>query len=188
MIRRIEVGQSLIRLHLDGAGCRLFAQPGRVMIADALRPMPIAVEIPLNIQTLPADGLPPEPVDPHPALIKAVVRGYLWRNELMNGTIKTVDRLIKKVRFPRNYVMRILRLGFLAPDLIEAVLDGRLPLAVNLEALRHPISLDWAEQREYFGLPADQHFSSSNAAAAKIIHFRPIASGQIRTDASQKQR
>jgi hypothetical protein len=98
-----------------------------------------------------------------------------------------VDRLVRKVRFPRNYVVRILRLGFLAPDLVEAVLDGELPLAVNLEALCQ-ISLDWAEQREYFGLPADQHFSSSNAAAAKIIHFRPIASGQIRTDASQKQR
>ena len=54
----------------------------------------------------------------------------------MNGTIKTVDRLVKKVRFPRNYVLRILRLGFLAPDLIEAILNGNLPLAVNLEALR----------------------------------------------------
>ena len=127
----------------------------------------------------------PEPVDLHPALIKTVVRGYLWRTELMNGTIKTVDRLVKKVRFPRNYVMRILRLGFLAPDLIEAILNGKLPLAVNLEALRNPISPDWAEQREFFGLPADQHFSSS--APAEIIHFRPIVSGQIRTHASQRQ-
>jgi hypothetical protein len=78
MIRPVEVGQSVIRLRLDGAGCRLFAQPGPVLIADALRPVPIALEIPLNIQTLPADGLPPEPVDPHPTLIKTVVRGYLW--------------------------------------------------------------------------------------------------------------
>jgi Protein of unknown function (DUF2924) len=125
------------------------------------------------------------PVDPHPALIKALVRGYLWRTELMSGRTKTLGQLITKVRFPRNYVLRILRLGFLAPDLIEAILNGKLPLAVNLEALRHPISLDWAEQREYFGLPTDQHFSSS--APAEIIHFRPIVSGQIRTHASQRQ-
>jgi hypothetical protein len=46
MIRRVEVGRSLIRVHLDGAGCRLFAQPGPVVIADALRPVPIGVEIP----------------------------------------------------------------------------------------------------------------------------------------------
>src|ERR1700736_5738237 len=97
-----------------------------------------------------------------------------------------MDRLIKKVGFPCKYVMRILRFGFLAPDLIEAILSGTLPLAVNLEALRHPISPDWAEQREFFGLPADQHFSSS-APAAEIIHFRPIVSGQIRTHAPQRQ-
>src|SRR6266851_2712406 len=116
IIRRVEVGQSLIRLHLDGAGCWLFAQPGPVVTADLLRPMPIAVEIPLSIEEpLPADGLPPELVDPHPALIKALVRGYLWRTELMSGRTKTVGRLITKVRFPRNYVLRILRLGFLAP-------------------------------------------------------------------------
>ena len=59
MIKRVEVGQSLIRLHLDGAGCRLFAQPSPAVSANALRPMPIAVEIPLNIHTLPADGVPP---------------------------------------------------------------------------------------------------------------------------------
>ena len=135
--------------------------------------MPIAVEIPLNIEeALPADGLPPEVVDPHPALIKALVRGYLWRTELMSGRTKTVGRLMKKVRFPRNYVLRILRLGFLAPDLIEAILNGKVPIAVNLEALRNPISPNWAEQREFFGLPADQHFSSSNAPATRIIHFR----------------
>jgi site-specific DNA recombinase len=187
MIRRVEVGQSLIRLRLDGAGCRLFAQPGPVVTADLLRPLPIGVEIPINIEEArPPDGLSPEPVDPHPALIKAVVRGYLWRTELMSGRTKTLGQLITKVRFPRNYVLRILRLGFLAPDLIEAILNGTLPLAVNLEALRHPIPLDWAEQREFFGLPADQHFSSS-APAAEIIHFPTDVSGQIRTDASQGQ-
>jgi site-specific DNA recombinase len=186
MIRRVEVGQSLIRLRLDGAGCRLFAQPGPVVTADLLRPLPIGVEIPINIQTLPADGLPPEPVDPHPAIIKALVRAYLWRTELMSGRTKTLGELITKVRFPRNYVLRVLRLGFLVPDLIEAILNGTLPLAVNLEALRHPIPLDWAEQRGFFGLPADQHFSSS-APAAEIIHFPTDVSGQIRTDASQGQ-
>jgi hypothetical protein len=71
-------------------------------------------------------------------------------------------------------------LGFLAPDLIEAILNGKVPIAVNLEALHHPISPDWAEQREFFGLPADQHFLS-NAPAAEIIHFGPIVSRQIRT-------
>lgn len=137
MIQRVEVAPDLIRLHLDGASCQLFDQPALVVIDDVLRPVPIAVEIPFDLRTL-LDGFEPEG-DPHPALIKALVRGYFWRTELMNETIKTVGRLIKKVHFRRNYILRILRLGFLAPDLIEAILNGRLPLAVTLEPLRHPI-------------------------------------------------
>jgi hypothetical protein len=111
--------------------------------------------------------------DPHPALVKAVVRGYLWRTELLNGTIETVSRLVKKVRFRRDYVLRILRLGFLAPDLIEAMLNGRLPLAPNLTPLKRPLPLDWAEQREFFGLSAHHNNpASSDAAATRIIPFR----------------
>lgn len=117
---------------------------------------------------------------PHPALIKAVVRGYLWRTELLNGTIQTVRRLVKKVRFRRDYVLRILRLGFLAPDLIEAMLNGRLPLAPNLTPLKRPLPLDWAEQREFFGLSAQHNNSaSSDAAATRIIPFRSTHSPKL---------
>jgi hypothetical protein len=102
-----------------------------------------------------------------------VVRGYLWRTELLNGTIETVGRLVEKVRFRRDYVLRNLCLGFLAPDLIEAMLNGRLPVTPNLTPLNRSIPLDWAEQREFFGLSAQHNNSaSSDAAANRIIPFR----------------
>jgi hypothetical protein len=109
------------------------------------------------------------------------VRGYLWRTELLNGTVKTMTRLARKVGFRRNYVMRILRLGFLAPDLIEAILNGKLPLAVTLQPLNRPIPLGWAEQREFFGLPAHHNNSASSktAAAARSIPFRPTSSPKL---------
>jgi hypothetical protein len=174
IIKRAEVGPRLIRLKLHGISCHLFQQPVHVMVG-ALPSMPAAIEIPhefspkggaLRRGDLSRLG------DPHPALIKAVVRGYLWRTELLNGTIQTVRRLVKKVRFRRDYVLRILRLGFLAPDLIEAMLNGRLPLAPNLTPLKRPLPLDWAEQREFFGLSAHHYNSaSSDAAATRIIPF-----------------
>ena len=108
------------------------------------------------------------------------MRGYVWRTELLNGTIETVGRLVKKVRFRRDYVLRILRLGFLAPDLIETMLNGRLPLAPNLTPLKRPIPLDWAEQREFFGLSAHHNNSASSAAAAtRIIPFRSTNSPKL---------
>jgi hypothetical protein len=109
-----------------------------------------------------------------------MVRGYLWRTELLNGTIQTVRRLVKRVRFRRAYVLRILRLGFLAPDLIEAMLNGRLPLAPNLTPLNRPLPLDWAEQREFFGFSAHHYNSaSSEAAATRIIPFRSTNSPKL---------
>ncbi len=197
IIKRAEVGPSLIRLRLHGTSCHFFEQPGRVMVG-ALPPMPAAIEIPHELSPKGASlrrGDLSRPADPHPALIKAVVRGYLWRTELLNGTIQTVRRLVKKVRFRRAYILRILRLGFLAPDLIEAMLlrlgfvapdlietmlNGRLPLAPNLTLLKRPIPLDWAEQREFFGLSAHHNNSaSSDTAATRIIPFRSTNSPKL---------
>ena len=45
------------------------------------------------------------------------------------------------------YVAKLLRLTLLAPDVIEAVLDGRLPKGVRLEDLVRPLPSGWAEQR-----------------------------------------
>ena len=44
-----------------------------------------------------------------------------------------------------------MRLGFLAPDIIEAILEGRQTAAMTLEIFRKPIPLDWAEQRLLLG-------------------------------------
>jgi hypothetical protein len=49
--------------------------------------------------------------------------------------------------------MRVLRLSFLAPDLIEAILNGWQPPELTLERFRRPIPLEWARQRQYFSFP-----------------------------------
>jgi hypothetical protein len=47
-------------------------------------------------------------------------------------------------------VARILQLGFLAPDIIAAVLCNRLPARITVDRLRGPIPFDWNEQRRFF--------------------------------------
>jgi hypothetical protein len=46
------------------------------------------------------------------------------------------------------YVAKLLRLTLLAPDIVEAVLDGRLPKGVRLEDLVRPLPVAWAGQRD----------------------------------------
>jgi hypothetical protein len=57
--------------------------------------------------------------------------------------------------------------------LIEAILNGQLPLALNLEPLNRPIPLDWAERREFVGLSAHHNNSDSSNAAAARNHTLP---------------
>lgn len=44
------------------------------------------------------------------------------------------------------------KLTLLAPDIVEAILDGRQPAALQMDALLKPMPLDWAAQRAALGL------------------------------------
>jgi len=50
-----------------------------------------------------------------------------------------------------RYVIRSFRFAFLAPDITEAILEGRQPPSLTVERLRDPIPYDWDEQRRLLG-------------------------------------
>jgi len=50
-----------------------------------------------------------------------------------------------------RYVDKVLRCAFLAPDIVEAILDGRQPPDLSFAKLISNLPLDWAQQREQFG-------------------------------------
>ena len=47
----------------------------------------------------------------------------------------------------------ILRLTLLAPDIVEAILDGRQPERLTLDLMRKPFAVEWKEQRDGFMRP-----------------------------------
>ena len=47
----------------------------------------------------------------------------------------------------RSFVNRLLRLTLLAPDIVEAILDGRQPKAMQLEELTKQMPSEWTQQR-----------------------------------------
>jgi hypothetical protein len=79
------------------------------------------------------------------SIAKALARAFRWKQRLDDGTYATVGELAKAERINESYVTRILRLNLLAPDIIEAALDGRSTLTV--QALSERISGIWGEQR-----------------------------------------
>ena len=95
------------------------------------------------------DGLTWEPSSPlvDSALVKALARAFRWRRLLDEGVHATFDELAKAERVSQSYVSRVLRLTLLAPDIIEAILDGRQPEGLRLEDMLNEFPVAWVEQR-----------------------------------------
>lgn len=80
-------------------------------------------------------------------MVKAIARAHRWRRLLESGRFASCAELAEAEKINDSYLARVLRLTLLAPDIVEAVLDGRQPVALQLDALLRPMPTDWAEQR-----------------------------------------
>ena len=68
-----------------------------------------------------------------------------------SGEVGSIKELARRSHVNPSYVARILRLATLAPDIIEAILDGREPSGLSLRKLTGKLPVMWDEQRERFG-------------------------------------
>lgn len=72
------------------------------------------------------------------------------------GQVESISDLARIEDVQRTYPSRIIPLAFLAPDITEAILDGRQPLDLSLDRLLEtmPLPLAWDAQRKVLGFPA----------------------------------
>jgi len=80
-------------------------------------------------------------------LVKALARAFRWRKLLETGVYATLADLAVAEKINPSYVSRILRLTLLAPDLVEAILDGRHPTTLSLAMAMRPFSVEWRRQK-----------------------------------------
>ena len=83
-------------------------------------------------------------------LIKALARAYRWKRLLDAGSFATIEEIAAHERISASYLTRVMRLTLLAPDIIEAILDGRTP-ARGMDELLNPMTPLWSEQRAILG-------------------------------------
>ena len=81
------------------------------------------------------------------AMVKAIARAFRWRDMLETGTHATIAEIAAAEKINESYVGRVLRLTLLAPETVEAILDGRQPADVTLAVLMKPFAVEWIEQR-----------------------------------------
>ena len=80
------------------------------------------------------------------ALVKALARAHRWQRMLESGECGNITELAAAEKINRSYLCRVLRLTLLAPEIVEAILDGRQPEEVTLPALMRGIAVEWALQ------------------------------------------
>jgi hypothetical protein len=100
----------------------------------------------LTVAPMRADRLVDNPV------VKAIARAFRWREMLESGSYVTIREIAHVEKINESYVGRVLRLSLLAPDIVEATLDGRQPAHLQLNTLLQQFPIDWPKQRAAFKL------------------------------------
>jgi hypothetical protein len=85
-----------------------------------------------------------------PALVKALARAFRWRRMLEEGRYASIRELAAAEGVDRAYVGRVLNLTLLAPEVVEAILNGSQAPSVDLPAMIEPIPIEWSRQRQHF--------------------------------------
>ena len=90
-------------------------------------------------------------------LVKALLRAHRWRRKIESGQAKSITDLAEQEGVTIAYVCRLLPLTCLAPDIVEAILDGRQPKGLRLAEMLGNGPLVWQQQRESLGSAARGH-------------------------------
>jgi len=85
-------------------------------------------------------------------LIKAFAKAHKWQQMLKKDNRLTLAHLADKENVAISYFSKILRLNYVAPDIITTILDGKQPRSLKLQDfMTKPIPHLWQEQKEMFG-------------------------------------
>ena len=80
------------------------------------------------------------------ALATALARAYLWQEQIESGRYAGFEDLAAANGVDRTYVGRILRLTSLAPEIVEAILNGDEPDGLSLRQLQKELPVRWVRQ------------------------------------------
>ena len=79
-------------------------------------------------------------------LVKALARAFRWKRLLESGEFATIAELAQREGIAPSYMTRVLRLTLLAPDIVEAILDGKKGPEVTLVRMFEPFPANWDSQ------------------------------------------
>ena len=106
---------------------------------------------------MPESGLPQDarPIrsETRALLVASIARGRRWLNELMTDPTANTESIAAREGCSVRKVNMTISLAFLAPDLVKAAIDGRLPHGMGVARLCD-LPAEWSRQHQMLGLSA----------------------------------
>jgi len=93
----------------------------------------------------------PQQFERRAGLVSAIARGRRWLDDVVSGRVTTVAQLCTREKCSVRQVNMTISLAFLAPNLVKAAVEGRLPRGIGIERLRDPPT-EWGRQFDALGL------------------------------------
>lgn len=91
------------------------------------------------------------------ALLKAVARAHCWLEDLTSGQVASMAEIARREGVSKRYVSRLIRLGLLAPEVVELIAQGRQAPELTAQSLltgQRAVALSWQAQKHAFALAA----------------------------------
>jgi DNA invertase Pin-like site-specific DNA recombinase len=85
-------------------------------------------------------------------LVASIARGRRWLNELVTDPAANAESIAKRESCSPRKVNMTISLAFLAPDLVKAAIEGRLPHGMGVARLSD-MPVEWCRQHRMLGLP-----------------------------------
>jgi len=98
----------------------------------------------------------------------AIARAYCWLEMLESGKYRSIREMAEALGICVTYMPRLLRFTLLAPDIVEAILDGNEPDGFSQNMLVGAIPANWQEQRCRWGFPTVHRISTGRTAPTPI--------------------
>jgi site-specific DNA recombinase len=90
----------------------------------------------------------------HQLLVETIAQAFNWVARLTSGKGITTAELARQDGIDDGEISRVLPLAFLAPDIVEAIVQGRQPITLTATYLKRlkPLPTSWPEQRRVLGV------------------------------------
>ncbi len=100
---------------------------------------------------IPKSEVRPTRIERRARLVNAIARGRRWLDEIVSGSVTDIKQIATRQKCSARQVNMTVSLAFLAPDLVRAAVEGRLPRGIGVERLRDAPA-EWSQQFEALGL------------------------------------